>query len=181
MPFEIPENIPRAARAARVDGRQLARQRARDYPTIEGFQFGQELVFQQDGRPFVHYFSRAWIVDDNGDFVRNAAQETGFLRPQADRTVEVVMAHNTGFVEVSHGEIHPDQPRFEMVTDTVARTATAKAYTAGEAARRVRRGGPALRLRHGCDGSGDPAAHLGPSAARRRTGQPRWSCLGGAG
>ena len=38
-----------------------------DYPTIEAFQFGQELVFQQDGRPFIHYFSRAWIVDEDGD------------------------------------------------------------------------------------------------------------------
>ena len=42
------------------------------------------------------------------------------------------MSHNTGFVEIWHGEIHPDQPRFEMVTDTVARTATAKAYAAGK-------------------------------------------------
>ena len=71
-------------------------------------------------------------MDEDGAFVRNAAQETGFLRPQADRTVEVVMAHNTGFVEIWHGEIHPDQPQLEMVTDTVARTATAKAYTAGK-------------------------------------------------
>jgi hypothetical protein len=35
-------------------------------------------------------------------------------------------------VEIWHGEIHPDQPRLEIVTDTVARTTTAKAYTAGK-------------------------------------------------
>jgi hypothetical protein len=132
MPFEIPENIHElCAPLAWIIGSWHGNGHG-DYPTIEGFQFGQETVFQQDGRPFIHYFSRAWIVDDNGDLVRNAAQETGFLRPQADRTVEVVMAHNTGFVEVWHGEIHPDQPRFEMATDTVARTATAKAYTGGK-------------------------------------------------
>ena len=38
-----------------------------DYPTIEKFQFGQELIFQQDGRPFIHYISRAWIDDDEGN------------------------------------------------------------------------------------------------------------------
>ncbi len=103
-----------------------------DYPTIEGFQFGQEIVFQQDGRPFIHYFSRAWI-ERRGRHVRPQRRPGDrFLRPQADRTIEVVMAHNTGFVEVWHGEIHPDQPRFEMVTDAVARTATAKDYAAGK-------------------------------------------------
>ena len=75
------------------------------------------------------------------------------------------MAHNTGFVEIWHGEIHPDQPRFEIVTDAVARTATAKDVRRRQAALRVRRRRPALRLRHGRDGPGAPAAHVGPAAA----------------
>ena len=29
-----------------------------EYPTIEKFQFGQELIFPQDGRPFFHYIAR---------------------------------------------------------------------------------------------------------------------------
>ena len=37
------------------------------------FEFGQELVFAHDGRPFFHYLARAWIVDANGDKVRDAA------------------------------------------------------------------------------------------------------------
>jgi hypothetical protein len=132
MPFEIPENIHElCAPLAWLIGTWRGNGHG-DYPTIDAFQFGQEVVFQQDGRPFIHYLSRAWIVDDDGVVIREAAQETGFLRPQADRSVEVVMSHNTGFVEIWHGEIHPDQPRFEMVTDTVARTATAKAYAAGK-------------------------------------------------
>jgi hypothetical protein len=43
-----------------------------------------------------------------------------------------VLTHNTGFVEVWHGELHPEQPRFEIVTDAVARTATAKEYVGGK-------------------------------------------------
>ena len=132
MPFEIPENIhPHTARLAWLIGTWAGNGHG-EYPGIEKFQFGQQVVFQQDGRPFIHYFSRAWIVDDEGNQVREAAQETGFLRPQEDGTLEVVLAHNLGFVEVWHGEVHPDQPRFEIATDAVVRTATAKDYTAGK-------------------------------------------------
>jgi hypothetical protein len=132
MPFEIPENIhPLTARLAWLIGRWVGNGHG-EYPTIEPFQFGQEVVFQQDGRPFIHYFSRAWIVDAEGEHVREAAQETGFIRPQEDGTLEVVMTHNTGFVEIWHGAIDPEAPRFEIVTDAVARTATAKEYTGGK-------------------------------------------------
>ncbi len=132
MPFEIPENIhPDCARLAWLIGRWEGNGHG-EYPTIEKFQFGQEVIFQQDGRPFIHYLSRAWIIDEQGEKVREAAQETGFLRPKADGALEMVLAHNTGFVEVWYGEIHPDQPRFEIVTDAVARTSTAKEYAGGK-------------------------------------------------
>lgn len=131
MPFEIPENIhPNCARLAWILGTWAGNGHG-EYEGIDGFQFGQEILFQQDGRPFIHLMSRSWIIDEDGKHVREAAQETGFIRPQPDGILEVVMAHNLGFVEVWHGEIHPDQPRFEIITDAVARTATAKEYTAG--------------------------------------------------
>ena len=132
MPFEIPPNIhPNCAPLAWLLGTWAGNGHG-EYETIDDFQFGQEILFQQDGRPFIHFMSRAWIVDSAGDHVREAAQETGFIRPQDDRTLEVVMAHNTGFVEIWHGELHPDQPRFEIVSDAVARTATAKEYAGGK-------------------------------------------------
>ena len=61
-------------------------------------------MFQQDGRPFLHYFARAWILDEHGETVRQAAQETGLLRcrPQEGQ-VELVLAHNTGFAEICYG------------------------------------------------------------------------------
>lgn len=132
MPFEIPHNIhPNCAPLAWLIGTWTGNGHG-EYPGIEGFQFGQEVIFQQDGRPFIHYLSRSWILGPDGEHVREAAQETGFLRPQADGTLEVVLAHNLGFVEIWHGQLHPDQPRFEIVTDAVARTATAKDYAAGK-------------------------------------------------
>jgi hypothetical protein len=132
VPFEIPENIhPQCARLAWILGTWAGNGHG-EYEGIEDFEFGQEILFQQDGRPFIHVMSRSWIVDAEGSHVREAAQETGFIRPQEDGTLEVVMTHNTGFVEIWHGELDPDAPRFEIVTDAVARTASAKEYAGGK-------------------------------------------------
>lgn len=131
MPFAFPEDLhPNCARLAWLLGSWVGNGHG-EYPGIEPFEFGQEAIFQHDGRPFLHYFSRSWLVDADGKTIREAAQETGFLRPQPDGGLELVLAHNTGFVEVWYGELHADQPRFELVTDAVVRTATAKEYTAG--------------------------------------------------
>ena len=132
MPFEIPDNIhENCARLAWLLGRWAGNGHG-EYETIESFQFGQEVIFQQDGRPFIHYMSRAWLVDEQGNTIREAAQETGYIRPQPDGTIEMLLAHNTGFVETWIGELHPEQPRFELSTDAVVRTATAKEYTGGK-------------------------------------------------
>ena len=60
-------------------------------------------------------------MDDGTAQVPSSA--TGFIRPQEDGSLEWVMCHNTGFVEIYYGEIHAEQPRFEVATDAVARTA----------------------------------------------------------
>ena len=66
MVFQFPDNLhPDCAPVAWLLGTWQGNGQG-DYPTIEKFQFGQELIFQQDGRPFFHYMSRSWIVDDEG-------------------------------------------------------------------------------------------------------------------
>ena len=103
MPFEIPDNLhPDCAPVAWLLGTWRGNGHG-DYPTIEKFQFGQECIFTHDGRPFFHYMSRAWIVDDEGAKVRDAAIETGFIRPKADGSLEWLLTHNTGFVEIWYG------------------------------------------------------------------------------
>jgi hypothetical protein len=99
-----------------------------DYPTIEKFEFRQEAGFTHDGRPFLHYLSRTWLTDEEGNDVRPLAIETGFFRPKPD-SLEVVLSHPTGYAEVYYGEV--DGAKIEMTTDAVVRTATAKEYTAG--------------------------------------------------
>src|SRR5215213_6327897 len=52
------------------------------YPTMEGdLRFGQEVTFRHDGRPFLAYTSRSWLLDDEGRQVRPLAEETGYWRP----------------------------------------------------------------------------------------------------
>ena len=100
------------------------------YPTIQGFQFGQEVTFAHDGRPFLSYWSRSWLLDELGQPVEPLAMESGFWRPQPDGTVEVTMAHPTGIVEIWMGRI--DGAKVELSTDIVARTVTAKEYTSAQ-------------------------------------------------
>src|ERR1043165_7603701 len=49
-----------------------------DYPTIEGFHYGQEVRFSHDGRPFLFYESRAWLIEEDGTPVRPANREAGW-------------------------------------------------------------------------------------------------------
>jgi hypothetical protein len=106
------------------------------YPTLqEESQFGQEIEFSHDGRPFLSYTSRAWLLDAGGEKVRPLAVESGFWRPGGPAAsggieVEVLLAHPTGFVEIYLGTA--DGPRVDLATDDVARTSTAKEYTAAK-------------------------------------------------
>ncbi|MCC8248961.1 FABP family protein [Saccharothrix luteola] len=96
------------------------------YPTIDGpFRYGQQITFAHDGRPFLYYEARAWLLDENGGVIRQAARETGFWRPQPDDTIEVLITHNTGIVELYYGKPR-NQTSWEITTDAVVRTATAK-------------------------------------------------------
>jgi THAP4-like, heme-binding beta-barrel domain len=114
------------------------------YPTIESANFGQEIEFRHDGRPFLHYRRegrtrddkraqrepppRPVLLDDEGAKVRPLATEVGFWRPGDDGEVEVLLTHPTGYVEIYVGTV--EGPRVTLRTDLVARTPTAKEYTA---------------------------------------------------
>ena len=99
------------------------------YPTIESFQFGQEVTFGHSGKPFLSYVSRSWLLDAEGNPGRPLAMESGFWRPQPEGRVEVLLAHPTGITEIYLGQV--TGTKIEMSTDMVARTASAKEVTAG--------------------------------------------------
>jgi len=100
------------------------------YPTIESANFGQEITFGHNGKPFLIYASRTWLLADDGSIGRPLAMETGFWRPQPDGVVEVVLAHPTGITEIYIGQ--QAGTKIELATDAVVRTTTAKEVTAGK-------------------------------------------------
>jgi hypothetical protein len=109
------------------------------YPTIDDFRYGQHVSITSDGRPFLYYESRSWLLDDAGNVVRKTASESGFFRPRPDNGVELLLSHPTGYSEVWHGEVtvtgmthdRITGAQMELRTDLVARTESAKPYTAG--------------------------------------------------
>ncbi|MGZ6792643.1 MAG: FABP family protein [Mycobacteriales bacterium] len=99
------------------------------YPTITEARYEQEVSFSHDGRPFLAYISKTWLIDDEGARIRPSGVETGFWRPGREpRDVEVLLAHPTGIVEVYVGEVAFS--RIELTSEVVARTETAKEVTA---------------------------------------------------
>lgn len=103
-----------------------------NYPTIDGpRRFAQQLTIAHDGRPFLYHESRAWLIDDDGNVIRPAAREVGWWRPQPDDTIELLLAHATGIIEIFYGKPR-SQTSWELGTDAVVRTASAKEVTGAQ-------------------------------------------------
>jgi THAP4-like, heme-binding beta-barrel domain len=99
------------------------------YPTIESANFGQEISFSHNGKPYLIYASRSWLLEEDGRIGRPLAMETGFWRPQEGGELEVVLAHASGISEIYLGQV--TGTKVELATDAVVRTATAREVTAG--------------------------------------------------
>ncbi|GAA1896123.1 FABP family protein [Streptomyces sodiiphilus] len=102
-----------------------------DFPGEEKCNFGQEAVFAHDGRDFLEYTSRTWQLDDEGKRVRPLESERGYWRVK-ERKVEAVMVRDRGVVEIWYGELAEGKPQIDLVTDAVARTASAGPYSGGK-------------------------------------------------
>jgi hypothetical protein len=85
--------------------------------------------FSHNGKPFLSYVSRTWRLDAEGQIGEPLATESGFWRPRPDNQLEVMLAHPTGIIEIYLGEVAGT--RIDLATDVVARTESAKEYTAG--------------------------------------------------
>lgn len=95
-----------------------------DFPTIEAFEYLEEVTFAPTGKPVLSYVQRTRSVDGAAMHA-----ESGFLRRtgpvDADTgmvPVEWVIAQPTGLAETSSGEVRDD---VVMTTSRVHRTPTA--------------------------------------------------------
>jgi hypothetical protein len=101
------------------------------YPTIKSAHFGQEIVCSHDGRPFLEWHSRTWLLDSDGNKVRPLATELGFWRVLENGEIELLLTHPTGVIEMYDGHRDPARPAVELRTDGVLRSPAAKEYNAG--------------------------------------------------
>lgn len=131
MAFELDVNLPPvlaplAWLVGRWEGFGLL-----DYPTIESAQFRQEVICSHDGRPFLEWQSRTWLMDADGNTVRPLAVELGFWRVLDNGEIELLLTHPTGIVEMYVGHRDPAKPAVQLRTDGVLRSPAAKEYNAG--------------------------------------------------
>jgi hypothetical protein len=98
------------------------------YPTIEPFEYLEEITFGHVGKPFLSYVQKTRALDDG----RPLHAESGYLRiPAADR-VELILAHPTGVAEVTEGDLSVRDAtiEIELVATTIGRSASAKEVAA---------------------------------------------------
>jgi len=131
MVFELDVNLPPALASlawlvGRWEGAGVV-----GYPTIESANFGQEVVCSHDGRPFLEWQSRTWLLDDAGNKVRPMAVELGFWRVLEDGEIELLLTHPTGIIEMYVGRRDAAKPSVQLRTDGVLRSPAAKEYNAG--------------------------------------------------
>lgn len=96
-----------------------------EYPTIDPFRYGEELVFEDVGDTFLLYRQASWLLDPERTPLHF---ERGFLRPGAEAgSLELTLAHPLGLTEVSEGRI--DGPELTFVSNSIGRTTTGSAVS----------------------------------------------------
>ena len=101
------------------------------YPTIQPFEYFEEVVFAHVGKPFLTYAQKTKAVTDG----KPLHAETGFLRVPRPGQVELVLAHPTGITEIEVGtySVIGDLIEVEMSTNPIGAiglTPSAKEVTA---------------------------------------------------
>ncbi len=97
------------------------------YPTIEPFDYTEEVVYSHVGKPFLVYGQKTRAVADG----KPLHAETGYLRVPRPGQVELVLAHPSGITEIDVGtySVTGDRIDLEMSTTTIGLTPTAKEVT----------------------------------------------------
>ncbi|OCB24188.1 fatty acid-binding-like protein [Mycobacterium malmoense] len=105
-----------------------AGQGAGEYPTIEPFDYLEEVVFSHVGKPFLAYGQKTKALADG----KPLHAETGYLRVPQPGHVELVLAHPSGITEIEVGTYSVTDGRIEIALSTteVGLTPTAKEVTA---------------------------------------------------
>jgi THAP4-like, heme-binding beta-barrel domain len=102
-----------------------------EYPTIQPFEYLEEVVFSHVGKPFLAYMQKTKAPADG----KPLHAETGYLRVPQPGHVELVLAHPSGITEIEVGtySVTGDLIEVELETSPVGAiglSPTAKEVTA---------------------------------------------------
>lgn len=137
---------------------------AGEYPTIQPFEYLEEVVFTHVGKPFLVYGQKTKSVADGNPL----HAETGFLRVPQPGHIELVLAHPSGITEIEVGSysVQDSIIELELVTTDVGLTPTAKEVTA--LGRSLRLDGEELSYSLRMGAVGQPLQHHLAAVLRRQ-------------
>lgn len=83
---------------------------AGEYPTIQSFEYVEEVVFSHVGKPFLVYGQKTKSAADG----KPLHAETGYLRVPQRGHIELVLAHPSGITEIEVGTYSRDGDVIEL-------------------------------------------------------------------
>ena len=128
------------------------------YPTIEPFEYFEEVTFAHVGKPFVSYVQKTRHAATD----LPAHAEAGYIRAIAEDTYEFVVSSPTGIVELSKVTLsaaNGTDPHWvlEIVAQQIVRLPSAKLVT--EVTRRLQIDGDTLHYDMSMAAVGEPLTH----------------------
>lgn len=133
-----------------------------EYPTIDPFEYAEEVTFTDIGKPFLHYVQRTW--SPSGVPMHT---ETGYFRVIDGGAVEFVLAQPTGQTELAEGELSTTEHGFTCsLASRVVNSASAKQVDATK--RRIELVGDVLTTHFAMSAVGIPMTHHLTSVLSRR-------------
>ena len=119
----MPDLHPDVAALAPLLGTWVGRGEGK-YPTIQTFEYLEEVVFSHVGKPFLVYTQKTKAVADG----RPLHAEVGYLRVPQPGRVELVLAHPNGISEIDTGtySVTGDVIDIELSSATIGLAPTAK-------------------------------------------------------
>ncbi|KAI0513425.1 hypothetical protein KFK09_009446 [Dendrobium nobile] len=95
------------------------------FPTINSFAYAEELLFSHSGKPVIAYNQKTWKLA-SGEPMH---AESGYWRPKADGSIEVVIAQSTGLVEVQKGSYDAENKIIMLQSELVGNASKVKEIT----------------------------------------------------
>lgn len=137
---------------------------AGEYPTIQPFEYVEEVVFSHVGKPFLVYAQKTKAVADGVPL----HAETGYLRMPEPGRLELVLAHPSGVTEIEVGsyQVRDGVIDIELATTSVGLTPSAKEVSALERSLRIDGDELSYSVRMGA--VGQPLQHHLAAVLRRK-------------